>query len=262
MAAYPGLVRSSIQVAVTYRARMAIWLVTGFFPLLLMAVWLTVVDGGGPPAGWDAEAFVSYYVAASVVYQLSGERYVWAWDAEMRSGDLSVRLLRPVHPFHQFVAADLGERIVVLVMLAPVGVLAAVLLPAVRYLLTPWSVLVVGAAVLLAYALSLLMSATFALLGFWTTQATNAFMLWWGAGMFASGWIAPLDLMPQWLRSLSWALPFWSTMGFPVELLMGRLDGGQIARGFAVGAAWFAGFVLLYLIGWRRGVRRYGAVAG
>ncbi len=262
LAAYPGLVRSSIQVSVTYRGRMVIWLLTGFFPLLLMAVWLTVVDGGGAPAGWDTSAFVSYYVAAAVIYQLSGERYVWAWDAEMRSGDLSVRMLRPIHPFHQFVAADLGERIVVLAMLLPVLVLAALLIPAIQYPLTPVRAVEVVAAVVLAYALSLLMAATFALLGFWSTQTTNVYMLWWGAGSFASGWIAPLDLMPNWLQRIAVVLPFRSTIGFPVELLMGRLDNSHIAQGFAVGLAWLAVFVLLYLVGWRRGVRRYQAVAG
>ena len=50
--AYAGLVRSSVQVAVTYRGRMVLWVLSGFFPLLLMAVWLTVVEESGPPAGW------------------------------------------------------------------------------------------------------------------------------------------------------------------------------------------------------------------
>lgn len=38
----------------------------------------------------------------------------------MRSGDLSTKLLRPVHPFHQYAASDLGQRIVLLSLLLPV----------------------------------------------------------------------------------------------------------------------------------------------
>jgi ABC-2 type transport system permease protein len=44
--------------------------------------------------------------------------------------------------------------------------------------------------------------------------------------------------------------------------MAGRLDGAEAALGFAVGLAWTAAFALLYLVGWRRGVRRYQAVAG
>jgi ABC-2 type transport system permease protein len=68
--------------------------------------------------------------------------------------------------------------------------------------------------------------------------------------------------MPAWLREVALVLPFRSTLGFPAELMAGRLDGAEAALGFAVGLAWTAAFALLYLVGWRRGVRRYQAVAG
>ena len=180
----------------------------------------------------------------------------------MRSGDLSVRLLRPVHPFHQYVAGDLGHRAVYLVVMLPALVLAALLVPGLDYDLGPARAAAFVAAVVLAYLLSLLMASTFALVGFWSTQTTNLWMLWWGVGSFASGWVAPLPLMPDWLRTVALVLPFWTTLGFPAELLMGRLDPARIVTGFAVGLGWLAGFGLLYRFGWRRGLRRYQAVAG
>lgn len=262
VSAYAGLVRSATQVAVTYRGRMVLWVIGGSFPLLLMAVWLSVVAESGPPAGWTTGDFLSYYVAATVLWNLSGQHVVWEWDADLRSGDFSVRLLRPVHPFHQYAAGDLGHRAVFLTMLLPALVLAALVVPGVDYSVDPGQVLAVAAAVALAYLVSLLMASTFALIGFWSTQTANFWMLWWGLGSFASGWVAPLDLMPDWLRTAALVLPFRTTMGFPVELLMGRLYPAQAAYGFAVGIGWLVAFGLLYLLGWRRGVRRYQAVAG
>ena len=259
---YLGLVRSSALVALAYRGRVVIWFLTGFFPLLLMAVWLTVVAGNGPPRGWTVGNFVAYYVAAAVLWHLSGQHVVWDWDEDMRSGDMSVRLLRPVHPFHQYAANDLGYRAVSLAMLLPVLTLAAFLVPGVDYGLTLPRATAVAAAVLLAYVLSLLMASTFALVGFWSTQSTNLWMLWWGVGSFASGWIAPLELMPEWLRTAALVLPFRATMGFPIELLMGRLNGSQVAWGFATGLAWIGVFTGTYRAGWRNGVGRYQAVAG
>ncbi|PZG17474.1 hypothetical protein C1I95_15565 [Micromonospora craterilacus] len=260
--AYPSLVRSATLVAATYRGRVVLSLLTAFFPLLTMAVWLTVVAEGGPPDGWTTDDFLSYYAAATLLWNLTGDRVVWQWDADMRSGDLSVRLLRPVHPFHQYATSDLGQRLVFLVVLVPALVLAAWLVPGLNYPADPLRLAAVAAALVLAYAVSLLMASTFALIGFWSTQTTNGWLLWWGLGSFASGWVAPLALMPDWLRTAGLVLPFRTTMGFPVELLMGRLDAHQTAYGFAVGLGWLAAFALLYRVAWRFGVRRYQAVAG
>jgi ABC-2 type transport system permease protein len=262
VAAYPALVRSATQVALTYRGRALLGLLTGFFPLLLMAVWLTVVAEGGPPAGWTAADFLSYYAAATVLANLSGQHVVWEWDSDMRSGDLSVRMLRPIHPFHQYATSDLGQRVVLLVVLVPALLLAALLVPGLQYPVDAPRLVAAGAATVLAYAVGLLMASTFALIGFWSTQASNAWLLWWGLGSFASGWVAPLELMPDWLRTAALILPFWPTMGFPVELLMGRLDVAQVPYGFVDGFAWLVIFAALYRLGWRRGVRRYQAVSG
>jgi ABC-2 type transport system permease protein len=51
-------------------------------------------------------------------------------------------------------------------------------------------------------------------------------------------------------------------MGFPLEILLGRLTGAEIATGFAVTGIWIGGFALLYRLGWRMGLRRYQAVGG
>lgn len=259
---YTGLVRSSAQVALTYRGRLVLGVVTGLFPFLMLAVWLTVVAESGPPAGWTTSDFLSYYTAAAVLWHLSGGHVVWQWDSDLRSGDLSARLLRPVHPFHQYAAADLGYRVVYLVSLLPALAVVALLLPGVRYDLDPARAAAFAAAVVLAYLTSLLMASTFALVGFWSTQTANVWMLWWGLGLFVSGWIAPVELMPGWLREVAVVLPFRATVGFPIELLMGRLDAAGTAYAFGTGTAWLVGFAVVYRVAWRRGIRRYQAVAG
>src|ERR687898_3000098 len=180
----------------------------------------------------------------------------------MRAGDLSTKLLRPIHPVFQYAAGDLGHRLVLLTGLLPAFAVAVALLPGLDYDLTPARAVFVMAAVVLAYVLSIIMASAVALAGFWTTQTTNLWMLWWGLGSFASGWVAPLELMPGWLQDAGHVLPFWYAMGFPVELLLGRLDAAGIARGFAVGLACLALFVLLYRPLWRAGVRRFQVVGG
>ena len=262
LVAWRGLVRVSMQVALRYRGRMVLWVLSGFFPLLLMAVWLTVVAEAGPPAGWSTGDFLAYFAAAAVVGHVTGTHIVWEWDQDLRSGDLSFKLLLPVHPFFQYAASDLGHRVVMAAGVVPLWILAAWALPALSYDAGAGRLILTAAAILLAWALSAVMGLTVGLLGFWSTQTTNIWMLWWGLGSLVSGWVAPLELMPDWLRSVAMVLPFRSTLGFPAELVCGRLAASEIALGFAIGLAWTAAFGVLYAICWRRGVRRFQAVAG
>lgn len=260
--AYRALLRAHIGMGVAYRARLTVWVLSSLFPLLMMAVWLSVVDEVGPTAGWRKSDFVSYYAGGALLYHTTTSFLTWVWDADLRSGDMSFKLLKPMDPFHQYSTQEIGLRVVVLAFLLPALVVLTLVLPQLTYQLTPlgWTA-AVGAA-LAGFILNVLMAMTFATIGFWTTQAGNLYSLWWGVGAFLSGWIAPLALMPEVVADAAQWLPFRSSMGFPLEIMLNRLTSAQIAQGFAVAAIWIVVFVMLYRLGWRLGVRRYQAVGG
>jgi ABC-2 type transport system permease protein len=150
----------------------------------------------------------------------------------------------------------------VLVFLVPTLIVLTLLLPALTYQLTVIEWIAAISAAVTGFFLNVLMAMTFATIGFWTTQAGNIYSLWWGVGAFLSGWIAPLALLPEVVAAAARVMPFRSSMGFPLEILLGRLTGGEIASGFAVTGIWIAAFAMLYRLGWRTGLRRYQAVGG
>jgi len=260
--AYRGMVRAALANALAYRGRLAIWLLTSLFPLIMMVVWLNVVDEQGPAAGWTSSDFASYYVAAALVFQVTQSYLVWIWDDDLRNGTMSFKLLKPVGVFHQFLSQEIGIRLVTLAFLLPVVVVAALAIGDVQYAVGPARLALVALAILLGFLLSCTMAMSFALIGFWSTQSGNLYSLWWGAGAFLSGWIAPLELLPDALRSAATVLPFRSAVGFPLELLLGRLDSGDVAVGFAVTVGWLVGFAFVFGMGWRAALRRYQAVGG
>lgn len=259
--AYPQLLRSSVQVTLAYRGRLVFLFTGALFPMLMMFVWLTVNAAGPTATGWTGSRFASYYAAAAVVYSLTSSNISWAWDRELRSGELSNRLLRPMPVFHQFAAAEAGERIVTAVVLVPVLIVFTLAVPIIAFPVGVGALIATVAATLLAFLLAVLMSSTFALIGFWTTQSNNVYLLWWGLGAFASGWIAPLEVMPSWLQRVAEILPFRYSLGFPVELALGVSTSDAI-RGFAMVLLWIAVFGVAYVAIWRKGVRRYQAVGG
>lgn len=260
--AYRGLLRVAVIKALTYRAQLVIWLLASLFPLIMMTVWLSVVDESGPAAGWGRSDFISYYVAAAVLFHVTSGDLGWAWDSEMRSGDLSFRLLKPVSPVHHHIAMDIGLVSVTAALLVPVILVLAAALDSVRYPIGAGSLVLFLAAVLLGFAVSIAMSLAFAMGAFWSTQVTGLYYLWWGAGAFLSGWVAPVSVLPDAVQRAALVLPFRSVLGFPLELLLGRLDAGQVASGFAVGLTWLAGLTAVQRLLWRRGIVRYQAVGG
>jgi len=101
---------------------------------------------------------------------------------------------------------------------------------------------------------------TLALAAFWTTRVSALNQMYFLAMLFFSGQIAPLELLPHPVRVIAFVLPFRWTVGFPTELLLGRLTPVQVLTGIGMQAAWLmAGLVLMRLV-WRAGLKVYTAV--
>ncbi len=262
IAAYKALLRAHIGVGLAYRTRLTVWVLTALFPLLLMAVWLAVVDEVGPANGWNRGDFIAYYSAAALLWHTTTSYLTWVWDDDFRNGDFSFKLLKPLDPFHQYLTQEFGFRAIVIVILVPTLVVVTLLVPALSYDLDFWGWVLTFVAGGSGFLLNVVMAMAFATIAFWTTQTGNIYSLWWGLGSFLSGWIAPLPLMPEIVEASGRWLPFRSSMGFPLELLLGRLTGSEILRSFAVTAGWIGIFGLLYRLSWRKGIRRYQAVGG
>lgn len=252
--------RCGLVEAIEYRAQTLLGLVTAIVPLLMMSVWLAIVDQTGPASGWQREDFIAYYVAVAMVYQFTMSYAVWEWEREIRNGDFSSRLLKPLHPFHFYFSLRLGSKVFDVLIIGSIVVVATLLIPALHYPLSPERLAAFALSVVMGYMLNTLISTSFGLISFWTTQSGNIFSLWYGVGQFLSGWLAPLALFPTWFAAIAIVLPFHSTLGFPVEILTGLAGPDEIAVGFAISAGWIALFALIFTLLWRRGVARYEAV--
>lgn len=262
MTSFFALVKTEVAVAVEYRARILIWVLSSVFPLLMLAVWLSVEQTAGDRLPWSRTSLIGYYVAAAVVYQLTSSFLTWVWDEDMRSGALSFRLLRPMHPFFQYLAREVGFRVVMAGFLVPSLVAVTLAWDDLTYRLTPASGILVVVAVASGFLLNVLMSMTFATAAFWSTQMANLYSLWWGAGAFLSGWIAPTELLPAPVRAAAYVLPFRSSMGLPLDILVGHSSTADTAVGLLVTAIWFLIFAIVFTRMWRAGLRHYQAVGG
>src|SRR5919199_1966186 len=135
--AYRALLRASWANMLEYRAQVILWILSAIFPLVMMVVWLAIVDEAGPIAGWNGSDFISYYVAAAMVNHFTFAWSVWDWDEDVRTGKLSVKLLKPLDPFHHYFSDELGSKLFTAMVIVPIVIVASILFPAIHYPLTP-----------------------------------------------------------------------------------------------------------------------------
>ena len=75
---------------------------------------------------------------------------------------------------------------------------------------------------------------------FWATDATGVARLLAFAVLFPSGFLVPLDFMPEWLAALCRATPFPSMVDTPVRLWLGQARGAEALWLVAGQLAWAA----------------------
>jgi ABC-2 type transport system permease protein len=241
-----------------YRAETIIWMISGSLPLVMMAVWISLA-AAGPVGGYDAADFAAYFLIVFLVRQLTVVWVVWELDREIRLGELSPKLLRPIDPLWGHVVDNLAEKVLRLpLILVPVviGLLLTGALPPLTLTSLGGFVLLVGG----AWVVRFFQQYATGLLTFWTDQTVGLERVWFSVSMVLSGALAPLDLFPAAVRAVLPFTPFPYLVDLPVQALLGRLSGGELLTAFVVQAAWGAAFVLGTRLLWRRGLRRYGAV--
>ena len=105
--ALPTLIRVGMVEAIAYRAEMVVWLLTTTMPLVMLGLWTSVADEA-PFRAWATRDFVAYYLVALVVRNLTSNWVAWQISEEIRTGAVSGRLLRPIHPFLGYLGTHLG----------------------------------------------------------------------------------------------------------------------------------------------------------
>lgn len=256
--AYPTLLRIYWARTLEYRVQILIWILSGAVPLVMLAVWLSLAQEG-PIGSFDAGTFVGYYLAAIFLRRMTGVWIIWDLSRDIRTGGLSARLLRPLHPLHYDLARTLASRPLQALLVGPPIALALWLYPGRQLDLSALNLLRVTAATGMALLLEFFFQYAIGLTAFWTSQAVAFHEVWFFIKALGSGYVIPLALMPEGVRRLLDWTPFPMMLSFPLEMLLGRLSPEQAARGFLVQSLWLLFAVLLVAGLWRQGIRRYEA---
>ena len=253
--------RTTFASFVQYRASMFIWMIWQVLePLVFLVVWTAVSrSSGGTVGGFTQNDFSAYFITLMIVNHVTYTWIIYEFEYRVRHGSLSFALLKPMHPVHSDIVANVCSKTITTPMMLVVAIVLTLLFKP-SFHLALWAVLAFVPTLVLAYVMRFMVEWTLALAAFWTTRVSAVNQGYYVAALFLSGQMAPLALLPHPVQVAANLLPFRWMISFPVEVFLGRLTPIEVITGlgvqlFGVGVA----FVLLRIV-WRAGVRVYSAV--
>jgi ABC-2 type transport system permease protein len=248
---------TTIALYAEYRAEMAIWVLAGSLPLVMMFAWIGIARER-PIGSYDAAGFVAYFLTVFFVRQMTPVWVLGEVDRAIRKGELSPMLLRPLHPFWVHAVGHLTAviyRVPLIALFALAALWAGGALDRLAWANLPLFALAIAG----AWTILFNFHYSFGLLAFWTDQAGALQTLIYTLNMIFGGGLVPLALFPAGLRTALLYTPFRAVIDFPTSLLTADPGRPAILLGFALQLGWILVFVGARRLLWRHGLRRYAA---
>jgi ABC-2 type transport system permease protein len=227
------------------------------FGLIKAAITMGAVGAaGGTLAGYDALTGATYAWLAQAF--IGPVNVFWSNDLvdRIRTGDIAVDLARPIDPQLAYLATDLGRAAFTLVPRGAPPLLVGALVTGLAlpsevmpYLLGALSL---ALAVVISFACRWLVS----LAAFWLVEMRGVATLYLMTSNVLCGLIVPVHWFPDWMARLAAATPFPSMLQAPIDVVMGRVTGGDALGVVAVQLAWAVGVLLAGSVVWHLAVRR------
>lgn len=222
-------------------------------PILIFLLMMSLLRYGGLAIPADErERLVAYYFLVTII---SGAVLPMIWSdvfREIRTGKVAFALVRPYSYVEDLVYGGISSSVFNVLT----GLLTAMLLyPLVSPSLTLKQIGMFLFALIPAITLSTLISALLSLSGFWLVSESGPAYFVWYLGMFTSGAIVPVNLMPKWAQVASNLLPFRYLVDFPLRACLGLVSQSEVYTGLLVQAAWITAILCLLSLIWRKGLK-------
>lgn len=259
--AMPTMLRVGVAETVAYRAEFLVWILTTTIPLVMLGLW-NAVAAQGTFKGYSQADFTAYFLATLIVRNVAGSWVGWQVGEEIRMGTMSMRLLRPVHPFVALAASHAASIPFRCVVALPVAFILLISSGGSSLATEPLQLAMLAPALLMAWLITFAIMFAIGALAFFLTRAMGLFSLYFLLFMLLSGYLMPIDILPGPIRVVAEWLPFRYMVSFPVELMTKSMSTTAVLEQLALQVGWTIASIAIAMFVWRRGVRRFESVGG
>jgi ABC-2 type transport system permease protein len=232
--------------------------------LIVIFLWLAIYRSAGKEVigGYSLGEMVTYLLGGGLINSFiltTAENPETSQN--IQDGTLSAYLVQPINPYGIWFFRDLGSKTFYFV-LGLSGYLVVCLFFG-RYLVFSANLehlIYFLISLILASLLQFLLFQSFSLLSFWVENTYGIRFTMRVAMEVVGGAIIPLSFFPQILQGIFKLLPFPFLIYLPMKIYLGKIPLNHISIEFLKEIGWIAGFALLNLVIWKKGIRQYVAM--
>ena len=253
--------KAGLQEMLAYRFQYCMGLFLLLIPFAIKnCIWLLAFRNENEIAGYTFETILLYNCLMLIIGSLISTNAHWEIANEIKSGDLSKYLAKPIHHRNYWFSKQTGSK---------AGQAAYIfLLSGIVYLACPgvfgkikFIHILAGSVVFaLAYIMNFLIYYNFSLLSFRFLEISSFFAALELILGFLNGEYLPIDLMPEiWVR-ISRFLPVNTGIYFVVQTIMGTYSWREILCKLCIQSSWILLLWFCASRGWKRGIKKYESV--
>ncbi len=265
MRKYFQIFKLTLQEYFVYRLNFILWRFRSLvFTLTLLFFWLAVYGSQKTLFNYEKSQMLTYLLGVVFLDSLILASRTADLAPQLRSGELSKLLLRPIGFLKFFLVRDLGDKALNLIFALLEIVTIVLLLNFTFYFpqsFWQWGLFILQ--VSLSFLLYFFLSLVISLSAFWTEEiwATR-----WLFGVvlldFFSGVIFPIDILPPLLAKVFYFTPFPYLVFSPLKIWLGQFSIPAALKSISITLFWAIAFYYLCLFFWQRGTKKYGAFGG
>jgi len=220
--------------------------------LSIIFMWNGIYNSGGEFENYALSDIIVYLLFSTLIFSIFSSRIAFRLSYLIRTGELSIYLVRPISIIKESFAVSFSDKIINLIIFFGILIFTTILLS--------FNIINVILGVLMiffSYIMYFYMLSCISLLGFWLIQMWPLRALYNAIYTLFGGLVIPLSFFGEKISNIFKYNPF-SLIGFSIsETIIGKSDHNQIILYFVATSIWIVLFLGIYLIGWKKGLRRY-----
>lgn len=223
----------------------------------LALLWVAALPDGQSIAGYDALEMVWYIAVAEAAVNGVDQRLMVRLGDDLRRGDMTTELLRPVTLVWMVMSREIGRSIARFVLSLPACCLVAWAIAGPPPSWIGMALLVATGPLAVIVQMLLVLGATSSAL--WIGDTTAAWFVLQKLVFLAGGMLLPLEFWPGAWGEVLTVLPWASTAYVPAHLAVDP-SAGRFVELVALQVGWIALLLVATAFAWSRGERRLMAV--
>lgn len=255
--------QASLKNFTAYRGATYIYFIMSIFHLgVALLVWLAAQNQNFP--SYTKAELIGYYVVLLFLDWFVNWSMFTQVANDIKDGNIQKDLIRPYSYFTSMFGMAAGFKLytsvtffigTVLIYYLLTSTHMPVSIPSIPLAMLPFLILSIVIAILISFTFRFAL----ALFAFWFTEVRFIDFFYMTVSPLLSGDILPLAFFPIAVQQVNVFLPFRYQLSFPVEMMFGKLNQGEIFLGLGISLCWLLFFYLLYKFLWSKGAKSYMA---